>query len=346
MTDAPCPFGTHRAGGLLPQPAPRLDTALPMQANELEIEVECLNLDSSSMRQIAESCGGDRAAIAARIAGIVRERGKMHNPVTGSGGVLVGRVVAVGPDFPDRDLTPGTRICTMVSLSLTPLVLDAIEGVDVSRAQVRARGRAYLFASGLYARIPDDLPLVLSLALCDVAGAPATVLREAGPGETVAVLGAAGKAGVLSLFAARDRVGPGGRVIALDQSPAGCDEVRGLGVADTVAVADLRDSLGTWRTVATATDGALADLVVNTTNVAGTEGASILSARQRGRILFFGMQTSFQAAALGAEGLGRDVTMLIGNGYAEGWIDATFDLVRRHGALLDLMHRRFPETGA
>ncbi|MFA5123061.1 L-erythro-3,5-diaminohexanoate dehydrogenase [Zavarzinia sp.] len=346
MTDAPCPFGTHRTGGLLPQPAPRLDAALPMQANELEIEVECLNLDSSSMRQIAESCGGDIAAIGARIAEIVRERGKMHNPVTQSGGMLIGRVRAIGPDFPAGDLAPGERICTMVSLSLTPLVLDAIEAIDVARAQVRVRGRAYLFASGLFARIPDDLPLTLSLALCDVAGAPATVLREARPGETVVVLGAAGKAGVLSLVAARQRVGAAGRVIALDQSAAGCDELRALGVADVVAVADLRDALATWRSVAVATGGELADLVVNTTNVAGTEGGSILSARQRGRIFFFGMQTSFQAAALGAEGLGRDVTMLIGNGYVEGWVETTFALVRGHGPLLALLNRRFGEAGA
>jgi L-erythro-3,5-diaminohexanoate dehydrogenase len=72
----------------------------------------------------------------------------------------------------------------------------------------------------------------------------------------------------------------------------------------------------------------LADLTLAMTNASGTEGAAILSTRQRGRIVFFSMATSFQAAALGAEGLGRDVEMVIGNGYLEGWVEQAFRLVR------------------
>ena len=43
------------------------------------------------------------------------------------------------------------------------------------------------------------------------------------------------------------------------------------------------------------------------------------------------MATSFAAAALGAEGLAADVTMLIGNGYVPGHADYALDLVRRSG---------------
>ena len=40
------------------------------------------------------------------------------------------------------------------------------------------------------------------------------------------------------------------------------------------------------------------------------------------------MATSFAAAALGAEGLAADVTMLIGNGYVPGHAAFALDLVR------------------
>ncbi|MFO1091350.1 MAG: L-erythro-3,5-diaminohexanoate dehydrogenase [Hyphomicrobiales bacterium] len=340
-----CPFGSHRAEGGLPQPADRLDVAMPLQANEMAIDVECLNLDSSSMKQIADSCGGDHRAMAERIAQIVRTRGKMHNPATGSGGMLIGRVAEIGRDFPDRTLRLGERLCTLVSLSLTPLVLDRIEAIDAARAQVQAHGRAIVFASGLYARIPADFDDSLALALCDVAGAPATVLRLVQPGETVAVLGGAGKAGVLCAMAARECVGPAGRVIVLDANEVACGEVRSFGIADEALCADLTDALETFRLMERLTAGRLADVVVNTTNVADTEGATILSAKQRGRIVFFGMRTNFQAAALGAEGLGRDVTMLIGNGYVEGWVDETFALVRRYSELRALLARRYAGVG-
>lgn len=334
-----CPFGSHRAAGGLPQPAEQVDAGLPIWSNELLIEVETLNLDSSSMRQIAESCQGDEDRMRQRIAEIVHARGKMHNPVTGSGGVLVGRVREIGADFPGAGLQVGDRICTMVSLSLTPLVLDEIAAIDPKTAQIAASGRAILFESGLYAPMPSDIPAAIALSLFDVAGAPGTVVKAARPGETVLVMGA-GKAGMLSLVAAREAIGPGGRLIAADASPAAVEEANRLGLADSVLKLDLRDPVGAHAALRDATGGALADLVVNTTNVAGTEGAAILATRQGGRVFFFSMATSFTAAALTAEGVGRDVTMLIGNGYTQGWIDSTLRLYRGNAALRALMEAK------
>lgn len=337
-TERGCPYGSHRAGGGLPQPAEKVDPSLPIWSNELLIEVETLNLDSSSMRQIAESCGGDESRMRARIAEIVASRGKMHNPVTGSGGVLVGRVAEIGPDFPRGDLASGDRICTMVSLSLTPLVLDEVGAIDTKTAQIEVTGLAILFESGLYAAMPTDIPTAVALSLFDVAGAPGTVLREARPGETVLVMGT-GKAGSLSLLAAREAIGPDGWLIAADASPSAVAAARELGVADEVLTLDLRDPIGAHAAIQQATRGRLADLVVNTTNVPGTEGAAILATRQGGRVFFFSMATSFTAAALTAEGVGRDITMLIGNGYTAGWVDATLRLYRQSPALQRLMER-------
>ena len=327
-----CPFGSHRAGGGLPQPAERLDVSLPIWSNELLLHARLLNLDSSSMRQIAEACGGDETRIAERIREVVTTRGKMHNPVTGSGGVLVGEVVAVGPEFPDQTLRAGDPICSMVSLSLVPLVIEAIHAVHREACQVEVSGYGVLFERGLFARVPDDIPLAVATSLFDVAGAPGTVVKMATPGQTVCVLGS-GRAGLLSLVAAREAVGPGGTVIAADLSPVALEAARVLGVVDHVLALDLRDALAAWRAIGEATGGAMADLVVNTTNVGGTEGASILAAREQGRVLFFSMATSFTTAALAAEGMGRDVQMIIGNGYTHGWVETTLRLYRAHPVL-------------
>ena len=319
----------------MPQPAEKLDPSLPIRANELLIAVEALNLDSSSMRQIAESCGGDQDAMRDRIAEIVRKRGKMHNPVTGSGGVLIGKVAEIGADFPNRDLRVGDLICTLVSLSLTPLALSEIGEVDVAAARVAAKGHAILFASGLYTRLPDDMPQATAMALCDVAGAPGHVAKMARPGDTICVLGI-GRAGLLSICAARRAIGRDGLIVGLDASAGALDRARGLNVADHLLRADLRDPVGTYALVAEATGGKLADLTIVTTNVAGCEGAAILSTRPKGRVLFFSMATSFTAAALTAEGVGRDVEMIIGNGYTEGWVEVAFQLYRQNAALAAL----------
>jgi L-erythro-3,5-diaminohexanoate dehydrogenase len=52
------------------------------------------------------------------------------------------------------------------------------------------------------------------------------------------------------------------------------------------------------------------------------------------------MATSFSAAALGAEGLAADVTMLIGNGYVPGHADYALDLLRSEPAVRALFESR------
>ena len=74
----------------------------------------------------------------------------------------------------------------------------------------------------------------------------------------------------------------------------------------------------------------LADLAVNCVNVPGTELASILCASDEGTVYFFSMNTSFTAAALGAEGAGKDVTMIVGNGFAKGHADIALQTLRDH----------------
>jgi L-erythro-3,5-diaminohexanoate dehydrogenase len=335
---APHPFGLHRSldpPGVLPQVARRLDATPRALENEIAIAVRALSIDSASFRQMrgVEAAGG--GPIAGQIRTIVLERGKMHNPVTGSGGMLLGEVAAVGPGHPAAGtLFPGEPIASLVSLTLTPLHLESVGEVHVDTDRVDVSGTAILFARTLYARLPSDFSEEVALAAFDVAGAPATVLRDARPGQTILVIGT-GKAGLLCLAAAREAVGPRGRVLAVEPSAAAAGRARGLGLADEVFSIDARDPVAMLAAIETATGGRLADLIVNVANVSGTEAASVLCARDDGTVLFFGMATSFAAAALGAEGLARPTTLLIGNGFVPGHDQTALGLLRRHPPLAD-----------
>jgi len=318
------PYGLRRVvrpRGVLPQQAEVLDPRLPMGEDELFIDVEHLNIDAASFRQL-ESSGRD---IAGQVMEIVRARGKMHNPVTGSGGMLVGRVAQVGPQHPARaELRKGDRIATLVSLTLTPLVLEEIRAVHAHAERLDVRGQAVLFATGLWAPLPADMPLEMALAVLDVCGAPAWVARLAKPGQRVLVLGA-GKSGSLACAQARKN---GAQVTALDYRPEASQRLVAEGLADAALAADATRPLEVYA----ATRGAF-DLVVNCASVPGTEMASILAAREGGEVLFFSMATSFTAAALGAEGVGKDVRLTIGNGYARGHAALALQLVRETPAL-------------
>lgn len=316
----------------MPQPAARVDATPEIWDNEILIEVEFLNLDSSSMRQLAEEVGGDPDGVAERIRDIVRRRGKMHNPVTNSGGVLVGRILEIGSSHPARHLTVGQRVCPSISLSLIPLVLDEIRSVNIATAQVAVRGKAVLFETANIGVIPEDFDIRLAMSVIDVCGAPATVHRRVKVGQSVAVLGA-GKAGLMAAVAARQAAGPGSRIVAFDVSAPNLAAMRSLDVVDEVVQVDLKEAIPVFELASRLTDGALFDFVINVTNVTGTETAAILCTKDRGNLLLFSMATSFQVAALSAEGAGKDIDMLVGNGYVHGCIDFGFDLVRRNPPL-------------
>lgn len=334
------PYGLRRVvrpQGVLPQRADVLDPHLPLGEDELLIDVETLNVDAASFRQLAAEAGGDATRIGERVAAIVRERGKLQNPVTGSGGMLIGRVAAVGAAHPAAgELRAGDRVATLVSLTLTPLVLEQIREVRTRSEQLDVQGRAVLFATGLWAVLPEDLPQPLALAVLDVCGAPAWVARLAQRGQRVLVLGA-GKSGSLACAQAKRN---GAHVTALDPREGAAGLLVTEGLADHALTVDATRALEVYEAARAATAGALFDLVVNCASVPNTEMGSILAARDGGEVLFFSMATSFTAAALGAEGVGKDVKLTIGNGYARGHARLALELVRTTPALRALFAAR------
>ncbi|AZR74070.1 L-erythro-3,5-diaminohexanoate dehydrogenase [Anoxybacter fermentans] len=335
-----CKYGTHRViepKGTLPQPAWKIDNTMEIYDNEILIDVKTLNIDSASFTQIKEEAGGDIEKIKARILEIVEERGKHHNPVTGSGGMLVGEVKEIGPALQGKiDLKVGDKIATLVSLSLTPLKIYEILEVKPEIDQVHIKGEAILFESGIYAKLPEDMSETLALAVLDVAGAPAQTCKLVKPGNTVLIIGAGGKSGLLCLHQAKKMAGVTGKVIALEYSDEGCERIRKLNLADEIIQADATNAVEVLEKVSAVTDGKMADITINCVNIPKTEMASILATRDEGLIYFFSMATSFTAAALGAEGVGKDVTMIIGNGYTKNHAEIALETLRENPALREV----------
>ncbi|HCU23779.1 MAG TPA: L-erythro-3,5-diaminohexanoate dehydrogenase [Deltaproteobacteria bacterium] len=333
------PLGAARSlepFGSLPQAALRLDPHPPLYADETWIEVEKLHIDSASFRQLQENGGASDAAMAQQIESIVAARGKMQNPVTGSGGMLLGAVREIGPEAPRR-FQAGDRIATLVSLTLTPLQVSKIKNIDRQRGQIEVEGRAILFSSAPAVKMPEDFSEAAALAIFDVCGAPAWVRRLAADRRRILILGA-GKSGVLSAAAAAE-ANPEAEIRISDRSASALERAMTLGFAKGAVQADAQIPEKFLQELEKS-DPSTFDLVVNTCNAPETESAAILAAAPGGRILFFNMATQFSRAVLSAEGLGRDVELWMGNGYAEGHAEAALDLVRRHASLRRFFERK------
>lgn len=326
-------YGLHRVidpVGVLPQPANKLDNNMDeIYDNEILIDVKTLNIDSASFTQIQEQAGGDKEKIAEIMLDIVAKQGKHRNPVTGSGGMLLGVVEKIGSVLEGKiDLKPGDRIATLVSLSLTPLRIDKIKDIRPDIDQVDIDGKAILFESGIYAKIPNDMPETLALSALDVAGAPAQTAKLVKPGDTVLIIGAGGKSGMLCSYEAKKRAGVTGTVIGLCHSQRSTQRMIDLDICDHVFSASATQPVAVLEKIEELTGGQLCDVTINNVNIPDTEMASILCTKDTGVVYFFSMATNFTKAALGAEGVGSDVTMIVGNGYTKGHAEITLQILR------------------
>lgn len=325
-------YGTHRViepKGALPQPAMKISNDMEIFDNEILIDVQALNIDSASFTQIKEEVGADKEKIAKRIQEIVAEKGKMQNPVTGSGGMLIGTVEKIGDAIKDTsDLKVGDKIATLVSLSLTPLRIDEILDIKMEIDRVQIKGKAILFESGIYAKLPSDMSETLALAALDVAGAPAQTAKLVRPGDSVLILGAAGKSGMLCCYEAKKRVGPTGRVVGLVRNEKSREKLIEMGVVDEAIVANAQLPGEVMEKSIAANHGNEYDISINCVNVENTEMSSIMPVRNNGIVYFFSMATSFTKAALGAEGVGKDIDMMVGNGYTKGHAEITLQILR------------------
>lgn len=340
------PYGTHRSispKGGLPQPAERVDNDFSrLFEGEMLLSVETLNVDAASFVQMEKASDGSDEGVSRLVLETIENRGKQHNPVTGSGGMLLGRVLQLASGRPaGESIAPGDRVATLVSLSLTPLQVSRIKAVRKASAQLDVDGEAVLFASGAYAKMPSDMPERLALAVLDVAGAAPQVARLVKPGHLVVVLGAGGKSGILCCAEARRTGGSSAKIIGVESFPAAAKDLEALGLCDAVIAADARDPVAVRRAVLAASGGREADVTFSCVNVPDAEMGAILSTRDRGTVYFFAMSTSFTKAALGAEGVGKDVDLFVGNGYAHGHAEHSLAMMRTMPKVRALFERRY-----
>jgi len=213
---------------------------------------------------------------------IVTERGKMHNPVTGSGGILTGTIRAVGEDYPDPPPI-GARVVPLASLTLTPLKLESVGEIDPGSPHIPVSGTAFLPSPVPWTLYPEGVSFEAALAALDVCNA-ASQTRELidDRTRTVLVLGG-GHAGLLAMAAARDTLSRGTRVVLIDASERICRRASDLELCDIALQADLRDAVGSLQSLEQA-GVPRADLTIVVVNATDCEAASLLLTADHGDV--------------------------------------------------------------
>ncbi|MCP5464849.1 MAG: L-erythro-3,5-diaminohexanoate dehydrogenase [Deltaproteobacteria bacterium] len=334
-------LGLHRVldtPKVIPQNAKQLDAKSSLYDNELCAQVHFLQIDSASFNQLAKAYPDD-SDLKAAVMSIVNERGKMQNPVTGSGGMFLGQIAEIGPKFPNKDIQIGDEICSLISLTATPLLLEEIESVDRKKERLAVRAKAYLFANSIFAKMPQGISRGAALASFDVCGAPALALHHANAGQVVFLMGL-GKAGRQVASALRNRFGKDINLFGCDASQNAVDDFNQEFESGHFFTANAQDPIALRQALVSRAQD-LADLSINCVNVPDTEMPSILCTKDQGCCVFFSMATDFQKATLGVESVGKDINLIMGRGYVPGHSDLVVTLLKKDPWLLNFFENNF-----
>ncbi|MCG8636478.1 MAG: sigma 54-interacting transcriptional regulator [Desulfobacterales bacterium] len=336
-------FGCHRViepANAFPQPAWKLDNSPELNDNEMLVDVEIINVNSTSFSQIYNGVNGNPAGIEKRIMDIIRARGKLQNPITGTGGILYGRVLRIGRDYPNpHGLVPGDELITLASLSLTPLVIHSIEKMDIHSGQLTVKGLAVLFARMPLVKVAGacrNYSLELLISIMDEAGAPYQTWKLAEPGQDILIMGANGKLGLLCAFGAREKIGRNGKIIGIVNTPQSKRRLEKTKVYDQVLCCDALNTVDALEKLGSKSLPHF-DLTVNCMTVSGSEMLSLVLTRDKGTIFFASLANSQKTTALTSESMGKNLNIIGYTGYIEGHAEFTTRLLTDYPELILLL---------
>jgi len=330
--------------GAFPSTAWKLDTRLPIMKNEMLMKVSIINVNAASFKQIRKETYDNPLSIANKIMSIVKMRGKLHNPVTGTGGTLYGSVDEIGPEHPAYGkLKLKTNISTLISTKFTPLVINSIRSINMKTGQLEVDGYAILSEKCMYTTTPKDIAPHIYQAVITEAGQCYESALNCHSGITALVIGAASNIGLLSLFAVKEKLGSGGKLIAVTDTEYNASIIKKLNVADECFVIDMHDSLAAYYQLAELLNGTQINYTVDCENAPEHEALSVLLTREHGTVYFTDPATSVSEAGLDAEGVAKDINLIYYRGYIEGHVAFCESLLLKYPLLMEAFMRRYSD---
>lgn len=340
-------YGNHRCSDSIhsfPDSAWKLNNKMNIYDNEILIDVSLLNIDTNSFKQIYVESEGNKNKISEKILEIVNTRGKLHNPITGTGGIFTGKIIKMGLNYPkNHKLSIGDNIISLASLTTTPLFIEEILDIDCLTGQIKIKGKAVLFPNSPLIKSPNNLPLKLLMAVLDEAGAPIQSYNLSKPGDNVMIMGASGKIGLMCAYAVRKKIGNKGRLVGIRNSKEDKKFHNELTkVFDKIYYCDTLKPLESYDKLCKLEKQF--DLTLNCINFSGSEMFSLLCTKEYGTIYLASLGSNYKTTCLSAEGIAKDLNIVAYKGYTKNHANFTIKLLQENPQLINLLNKRLEKN--
>lgn len=330
-------FGSDRVigpKGSVPTTAWNLYNSSEISDDEMLIRVDTVKLEESNFRQLCNECGYNKVRISTKIKDIVQKRGKLHNPVTNSGGLCSGRIIRKGSKYdPESSFKEGSRVLCATSLTSLPMCIESVEDIDFNYSLIKIKGYVIVFGATTVFQLPDDLDVHRALAAMDEMGAMKKACALSSSAKKIFILGD----GLLNMLfyaaVARKGAGENGYIVAAVYKDAmqalSKNEIRRIlePYVDHMYFTDILRPMESFEYFSAREPEAF-DLGINCTNMLGGEVFSVMVTRNKGEIFFTSLVSNFNSVALFAESLGKELKLTSLEEFTEGFAEFNMDFIR------------------
>jgi transcriptional regulator with PAS, ATPase and Fis domain len=333
----------------IPVAAWKLDNDIATRKGELRVRVKIIKLEQASFRQLCSECGYDELKIKAKIFDIIKRRGKLHNPTTGSGGIFYGIADEAGEGYKNRDLyKPGDKVICITSLTAVPIRLNRIDAIDFNYGQISVEGYAILANTYPLIHLPEGLPVCYTMAAFEEACSLHRVFQLASGTTDGRFLLISSDLLSATLYAAvfRKAAGESCRIVAvldrksMERIPDSDIKHILSGFVDEIYIVDILAPLKSFKAI-NEKEKKLFDICVNCADLMGAEAVSVLLTEKNGTVVFTSFINNHGLALLFAESLGKEINTHALDSYTDDYEKFTVNLIKDTKNELDRLHKLY-----
>jgi len=327
-------YGTNRVlepKFVIPTSAWRLDNSRNVRPDELRVSADIIHLEGTSFKQICTEANNDPAEIRREIVDTVIRRGKLHNPVTDTGGVLYGTVEAMGDEYENRaGLKIGDKIIINASLTSFPMHLENIGEIDWVFNQVKAKGYAIVHSDIPVIKVSGEVPVRQMLFALDESGTLYKLSTLIEGKSRFLIVGNNLLSNILYGYVIRRELGEQCEITCVLDKRTGID-VTGRGIErlmprvfDQIQILDILRPVECIRQLGES----YFDLSVNCAEIPGAETINILATREKGTVLFANLINNLNIALYITESISKELVVLGAEGYTENYSSFDMEVIR------------------
>lgn len=339
-------YGSRRVanGGGLPIYAWKLDNDTHISEDEMLIRVIKIHLETGSFNQIYSEVRGDEEKMKQTVMEIVKQRGKMHNPYTNTGGLFAGVVEKIGKRFENTsDIRVGDEVIVPVSIAMLPLKLNKVTSVNYVYNHIDVEGYTMIYSGCPVVKRTPDISWDLLLSAFEESASIKMASTMAEGKETLLVIGSNPIVTMLYGLALKKVKSAGGTLICVlynDKISRAYDDVEQKRNKLMYTVFDevyfMNSNEPTECISGVTEDGSrLCDVIVNCADGTGAEAISVVAAKEGADVLFSNLTNNYTTALLIQEAINRDMHLYCAVGYVEGYYDFMLQFIRSISGELD-----------